>query len=426
MLRRHFEAEDIKFDSVGSHAVTTGLSIGLFSAAAVSVSESLEELVHYGVESVRLAFRLGDHVYQFSEHLDPRSQDTASESWAYVVIGLSTDTIQSEIDHYNEATVSSEGAGVVRLADKTQQNTDLTKIFISASDSGSVNVTGPPARLKDFFKRSAMLRTSRFYPLPVHEGLCHGGHLFSTEDFEAVVDADHSLVDRTQPVKMRMFSSANGRPFQANSLQGLQIELVSELMTSSVHLDAMKEGLADHFGEAGIDQCDLFSCGECQVFKSLVAGIALDSFATKVSTIDLTAWSKNMKEPRIPRSFKESKLAVVGMSCRLPGGADDNELFWKLMVDGRDTLTTVPADRFDLDTHYDPTGNTPNATQTPYGNFIDKPGLFDPQFFNMSPREVSIGTPATNNPRSTTDTIEIGRADRSSPTFSPCNRLRGS
>ena len=59
------------------------------------------------------------------------------------------------------------------------------------------------------------------------------------------------------------------------------------------------------------------------------------------------------------------------------------------MAEGRDVHTRVPADRFDLNTHYDPSGNTPNATETPFGNFIDKPGLFDAGFFNMSPREVS-------------------------------------
>jgi asperthecin polyketide synthase len=70
------------------------------------------------------------------------------------------------------------------------------------------------------------------------------------------------------------------------------------------------------------------------------------------------------------RSPKQAQLAVVGISCRLSGGANDTELFWELLVEGRDVHTRVPAHRFDLDTHFDPTGQTPSATQTPFGNFI--------------------------------------------------------
>ncbi len=37
--------------------------------------------------------------------------------------------------------------------------------------------------------------------------------------------------------------------------------------------------------------------------------------------------------------------------------------------------------------HYDPTGKIINTSHTPYGCWIEKPGYFDPRFFNMSPRE---------------------------------------
>jgi acyl transferase domain-containing protein len=53
----------------------------------------------------------------------------------------------------------------------------------------------------------------------------------------------------------------------------------------------------------------------------------------------------------------------------------------------------VPKDRFNIDTHYDPTGKIRNTSHTPYGNFIDEPGLFDPRFFNMSPREATQTDP---------------------------------
>lgn len=44
-------------------------------------------------------------------------------------------------------------------------------------------------------------------------------------------------------------------------------------------------------------------------------------------------------------------------------------------------------------TYYDPTGKIRNTSHTPYGCFIDEPGLFDPPFFNMSPREAKQTDP---------------------------------
>ena len=58
-----------------------------------------------------------------------------------------------------------------------------------------------------------------------------------------------------------------------------------------------------------------------------------------------------------------------------------------------DLLSKIPKDRFNVDTHYDPTGKIRNTSHTPYGCFIDEPGLFDPRFFNMSPREATQTDP---------------------------------
>lgn len=53
----------------------------------------------------------------------------------------------------------------------------------------------------------------------------------------------------------------------------------------------------------------------------------------------------------------------------------------------------MPSDRFDVETHCDPSGNLKNSSLTPYGCFIDRPGLFDARLFNMSPREAAQTDP---------------------------------
>lgn len=77
----------------------------------------------------------------------------------------------------------------------------------------------------------------------------------------------------------------------------------------------------------------------------------------------------------------------------MPGGATDTEKFWRLLEDGLDVHRKIPADRFDVDSHHDPTGKRVNTSHTAYGCFIDEPGLFDAPLFNMSPREAQQTDP---------------------------------
>jgi len=71
----------------------------------------------------------------------------------------------------------------------------------------------------------------------------------------------------------------------------------------------------------------------------------------------------------------------------------DTEIFWRILEQGIDVSRRIPADRFDIETHFDPTGKQLNKSMTEYGCFIDEPGAFDAPFFNMSPREAQIVDP---------------------------------
>ena len=84
----------------------SGLSIGILSAAAVAVSSSLADLAYFGVESVRVAFRMGIHVDHVSQSLEAREPDSSPKSWAYVVTGVTADVVQQELDRFNRETVS--------------------------------------------------------------------------------------------------------------------------------------------------------------------------------------------------------------------------------------------------------------------------------------------------------------------------------
>jgi hypothetical protein len=51
---------------------------------------------------------------------------------------------------------------------------------------------------------------------------------------------------------------------------------------------------------------------------------------------------------------KAEPIAIVGMGCRLPGGASDPDSFWKLLSEGADVVGEIPVDRWDADAYYDP------------------------------------------------------------------------
>ncbi len=80
-------------------------------------------------------------------------------------------------------------------------------------------------------------------------------------------------------------------------------------------------------------------------------------------------------------------IAIIGMSCRLPGGVESPEAFWQLLQNGVDAISEVPADRWNIDEFYDPDPEKPGKMSTRWGGFLKDVKGFDPHFFGISPRE---------------------------------------
>ena len=81
-------------------------------------------------------------------------------------------------------------------------------------------------------------------------------------------------------------------------------------------------------------------------------------------------------------------IALIGMGCHFPGGAENPEKFWQLLVNGIDAVTEVPAMRWSSDLYYDADPNAPGKMHSRYGGFLQaRIDEFDPQFFGMTPRE---------------------------------------
>ncbi|MFJ8630362.1 type I polyketide synthase [Streptomyces sp. NPDC093568] len=76
----------------------------------------------------------------------------------------------------------------------------------------------------------------------------------------------------------------------------------------------------------------------------------------------------------------DDPVVIVGMACRLPGGADSPQLLWELLAEERDAIGPFPADRgWDL-TEFADGGRLE-------GGFLYDAHDFDAAFFGISPRE---------------------------------------
>jgi microcystin synthetase protein McyG len=87
------------------------------------------------------------------------------------------------------------------------------------------------------------------------------------------------------------------------------------------------------------------------------------------------------------RSNSREPIAVIGMGCRFPGGADDPETFWKLLLEGYDGISEITAERWERSI-LERAGMEPIQTAAlQWGGFLNDIKSFDPAFFNISPRE---------------------------------------
>ena len=77
----------------------------------------------------------------------------------------------------------------------------------------------------------------------------------------------------------------------------------------------------------------------------------------------------------------------------MPGGVNSPEAFWDVLVNQKDMISEIPADRWSLETFHDPDQSNHSKMNTKRCGFIHDIDKFDNTFFKISPREASSMDP---------------------------------
>ncbi|WP_308377878.1 SDR family NAD(P)-dependent oxidoreductase [Streptomyces sp. ISL-98] len=135
----------------------------------------------------------------------------------------------------------------------------------------------------------------------------------------------------------------------------------------------------------------LYMLGQIATARTATTSVAaLHAQVTEGATDLLAERAEQLREPG-PDADREAPLdiAVVGMACRYPG-ADDLAGYWANIVAGTDSVTEVPADRWDAAAHHDPDpARAGERTPSRWGGFL-APAPFDALAHGIAP--ASLGS----------------------------------
>ncbi|KAL2010566.1 hypothetical protein VTN00DRAFT_6373 [Thermoascus crustaceus] len=356
---------------LGSESHIIGLCTGLLASAAVSSSRTIGELIPAAVETVVVALQLGLCVLKVRDLVD--QNQTSSQSWSMVVSG-----IRKEEAHI----ILHEFCRLKAIPPSSQP-------YISAVNSNSLTISAPPTILEELTKSS--LSEHKIIKVSIHAPY-HAPHLYDSRDVDRVLkkwprDDFIGYVPR-----IPVLSSTTGEPIKADNLEMLLKSALEEILLRQLRWDKVLDGCSSALKSLDTSTCKILSiataasqCLMSALKRSGISNLTVDNSIAETLKLSDSANSTGRSE--------QSKIAIIGQSGRFPDAASP-EKFWDLLYKGLDVHREVPLDRWDVKAHVDPSGRRKNTSKVPYGCWIEEPGLFDPRFFNMSPREALQADPA--------------------------------
>ncbi|ESZ94375.1 BcPKS8, polyketide synthase [Sclerotinia borealis F-4128] len=140
---------------------------------------------------------------------------------------------------------------------------------------------------------------------------------------------------------------------------------------------AVAETIVEHIVEASLGENS--DAPEVKAFKDVYSQAFKDGYISGYSQ---------------PQLAKQIPIAIVGMSCRLPGNVSTPDEFWELCSRARSGWSEIPKERFDTASFYHPNPGKAGCFNAAGGNFLKEDvGLFDAPFFSLTAQEATSMDP---------------------------------
>ncbi|KAF7738576.1 Conidial pigment polyketide synthase [Penicillium ucsense] len=353
-----------------SETLILGICTGQLASAAVSSSKTVGELIPVAVETAVVALRLGACVIKVRELVE---ENRASQSWSVLTSGIRPEDAESLIAQFG--------------LKKGLPN--VSKPWISAVSPNSLTISAAPSLLAEFID-SHLPKNSKPTRAPIH-GPYHASHLYDDRDVERIMESWPTEKFSKYVPQIPLLSCETGAVLAVETLEDLLKAVLREIISRQLCWDKVIESCTSVLKQ-NTSNCTLYpvSTTATQSLHNSLKKAGITNIEIVGNIGDVKKETENINSSG--RS-DQSKIAIIGLSGRFPE-AQDTEAFWELLYKGLDVHREVPADRWDVKAHVDMEGNTRNTSKVQYGCWIREPGLFDPRFFNMSPREALQADPA--------------------------------
>lgn len=204
------------------------------------------------------------------------------------------------------------------------------RVYISAESDSSTTISGPPSVLELFKSSSEILSNVSQVSLRIAAAF-HALHL-SKPDVELIIGTSPLFVGKALKNNARIISTGSCVRFAADTLSALLPLVVDDILQNPLYWTKTLQALVIGFGKAA--DVTLTAFGPTNVTKSLRR--TLES-----SGIEVTE-TREVEIPAVDGHGIEDSddIAIIGMSCRLPG-SDSLEEFWDVLEQGRDLHTKV-------------------------------------------------------------------------------------
>ncbi|HSP81206.1 MAG TPA: SDR family NAD(P)-dependent oxidoreductase, partial [Myxococcaceae bacterium] len=233
------------------------------------------------------------------------------------------------------------------------------------------------------------------------------------DDFAAVFEARgrRPLLERirrreVEPRQEGLVQAKPSAPWREAATPEARREVVRELVRESVYRVLGLEPGQSLPPRRGFAELGLDSIMAVELKSRLQEALGLTLPATLAFNLPnleaLTEHRVSKVEAEVPQAVaaevrsdaaSDEPIAIVGMACRLPGGVETPEAFWRLLREGTDAISEIPADRWKVEDWYDADPEAPGKMYVKAGGFLREVDRFEPQFFGISPREAESMDP---------------------------------